>query len=76
MGIIVEPREDVVFEGFMRGVLLRFRSDVGVLDDGFGRSSMSSVEGAMEVEGLKVGGSRADAAGRTPLSDGKYNMDM
>ena len=72
MGIIVGSREEVVF---VRVVWLRV-SDVGVLEDGSGRSSMLSVDRAMEIDGLKVGGGAADAAGRTLLSDGKYNMDM
>ena len=66
----------MVLEGFVRVVLLRVSGEMGVLDDGFGRSSIPSVDGAMEVARFKAGGGAADAAGRTLLSDGKDNMDM
>ena len=70
MGITIGRRASVIFEGFMRVVFLRVSVDVGVPDDGFGRSSTLSVDGG------KVGGGAADAARKTLLSKGEYNIDM
>ena len=76
MGIMVGWRVSVVLEGFMRVAFLRSSVDVGVTEDGFGRSSMLSVDGESEVDGLKVGGGAADVAGRILLSNGENNIDM
>ena len=75
-GIMVGRRASVVFERFMKVVFLSSSVDVGVLEDRFGRSSMLSVDGETEVDGLKVGAGAADVVGKTLLSNGEYNIDM
>ena len=76
MGIIIGRPGSEVFEEFVRVVFVRVSVDVGVPNDGPGRSSILSVDGETETDGLKVGLGAADAAGRTQLRNGEYNIDM
>ena len=75
-GIMVGWRASVVLEGFIKVVFWSSSVDVGVPEDGIGRSIMLSVDGDMGVDGLKVGAGAADVARRILLSKGEYNVDM